>query len=116
MSLKVGNDYTMSMVKGDDDTCDITLVYEGTNPPVPYVFKEGERVTFNMRQLPGVGQALEKECPIDLVANKAVLHFVNADTKDLMPTEYTYWLKFYSQDEKRNTFLAKKKFILIDED
>lgn len=113
MSLKVGNDYTLSMVKGDDDTLNIKLKYKGTT--TPYVFKEGERVTFNMRQLPGVGDELEKECVIDLVENKAVLTLEGDDTKDLMATEYAYWLKFYSQDSKRNTFLAKKKFILIDE-
>lgn len=101
---------TITLTRGD--TASIQPIPTVTATGEPYVFQEGDKVFFRLRQLPDVGQVLEKECHIDLTENTCTVTIHPEDTADLVMTQYRYEFELVDADGGCYTFIADQKFII----
>ena len=104
------NGQTITLTRGD--TAAIQPIPTVTATGDPYVFENGDRVVFRLRQLPDLGEVVEKDCLIDLVENTCTVTLHPADTIGLSMTEYRYEFELIDTNEGHYTFIANQKFII----
>ena len=101
---------TITLTRGD--TAAIQPIPTVTATANPYVFQEGDKVYFRIRQLPDVGAVVVKECHIDLNENTCTVTLSPEDTIDLGMTEYRYEFELVDTNGGHYTFIANQKFII----
>lgn len=101
---------TITLTRGD--TAAIQPIPTVTATGEPYVFEDGDKVYFRLRQLPDVGAVFEKECYIDLENNTCNLTLQPDDTIDLSMSEYRYEFELVDTNNGHYTFIANQKFIV----
>ena len=104
------NGQTITLTRGD--TAAIQPIPTVTATGDPYVFEDGDRVVFRLRQLPDLGEVVEKDCLIDLNENTCTVTLHPEDTIGLSMTEYRYEFELIDTNGGHYTFIANQKFII----
>ena len=104
------NGQTIHLTRGD--TAAIQPIPTVTATGNAYVFEDGDKVYFRLRQMPDLGEVITKECVIDMEENTCVLTLKPSDTEDLMMTEYRYEFELVDTNEDHYTFIEDQPFII----
>ena len=99
----------ITLTRGDTAFFDVTVSHKDDTP---YELQVGDRVVFRLRQLPDLGEVVEKDCLIDLVENTCTVTLHPEDTIGLSMTEYRYEFELIDTNEGHYTFIANQKFII----
>ena len=80
----------------------------------PYVFVEGDKVIFRLKlKAEDTYQVVcEKECSMDYVNNKAILHLVPDDTDGCEFKKYRYEFELITVEDFHSTFIENQEFTI----
>ena len=103
------------MTRGDSGIIQaVPMVKNDEDERVPYELEEGDSIIFRLKRKADDSYAVicEKECDMDTVNNKAILHLVPEDTESCEFKEHRYEFELITHDDFHCTFIENKPFTI----